>query len=861
MKLVLAVGSDSHPIKESVLGQYPDIFQGIGQLPGECQIHLREDATPVIHPPRKVPIAIKDKLKAELDHMESQDIIAKVTEPTEWVNSLVTVEKSNGSLRICLDPKDLNNAIKRPHYPNKTLDDILPELSHATVFSKFDARSGYWSIKLTEESSYLTCFNTPFQRYRFLRLPFGVSCANDLFQSKMDQCLENLPGVTTIVDDIVVYGKDHTEHNTNLHMFMQRCREMGIKLNPDKTEIGKSEIPFFGHLLTSKGLKMDPSKVKAIEQMPSPTTKSELQTVLGMVTYLQRFAPNLSEITTPLRQLLSKDVEFRWDTPHEDAFQKVKQLITQSPGPILAYFDPKQKVTLQVDASKYGLAAVLMQNDKPISFASKALTPTEVNYAQITKELYAILFGCKRFHQYTYGRRITCQTDHKPLLAIWKKDLHSAPPRLQRMLLQLQQYDIDLVFVPGKNIPLADTLSRKFLPDKYPEIADDLEYHVHTVMSTLPVSDSKMQLIRSATQSDSQMQHLSKVILDGWPNDRANCPSQVLEFWNYRDELSVIDGIILKRSKILIPKQLRPMMLEKIHDSHLGVDKCTQRAKEILFWPSMYKDITAKVLSCPICIQHRCSNTKEPLQPTEIPDRPWQVCSTDLFYWNNNDYILLVDAYSRYFAVSQLSSTRSKSVIDKLKSYFSRHGIPEVLYSDNGPCYDSSEFKEFSHAYDFSHVTSSPGHQSGNGLAEITVKTIKALFTKAKQAGKDPYLSLLEYRNSPLACGKSPAQLLMSRQLRSTLPVISEKLNPNVPDQQMIKGNLQRSKQISKGYYDMSTNKLKPLEIGEGVRLRQGKQWLPAIVEKKVHDRSYIVTSENGGSYRRNRQHLLKSNE
>ncbi|XP_053380789.1 uncharacterized protein K02A2.6-like [Mercenaria mercenaria] len=301
MKLVLAVGSDSHPTKESVLGQYPDIFQGIGQLPGECQIHLREDATPVIHPPRKVPIAIKDTLKAELDHMESQDIIAKVTEPTEWVNSLVTVEKSNGSLRICLDPKDLNNAIKRPHYPNKTLEDILPELSHATVFSKFDARSCYWSIKLTEESSYLTCFNTPFQRYRFLRLPFGVSCANDLFQSKIDQCLENLPGVTTIVDDIVVYGKDHTEHNTNIHMFMQRCREMAIKLNPDKTEIGKSEIPFFGHLLTSKGLKMDPSKVKAIEQMPSPTTKSELQTVLGMITYLQRFAPNLSEITTPLR--------------------------------------------------------------------------------------------------------------------------------------------------------------------------------------------------------------------------------------------------------------------------------------------------------------------------------------------------------------------------------------------------------------------------------------------------------------------------------------------------------------------------------------------------------------------------------
>jgi len=173
---------------------------------------------------------------------------------------------------------------------------------------------------------------------------------------------------------------------------------MGIKLNADNTDIGKSEIPFFGHILSSEGLKMDPAKVKAIQDMPPPNSKSELQTVLGMVTYLQRFAPKLSEITLPLRQLLSKDVEFVWDMHQQEAFQKVKNVITQSPGPVLAYFDPKKEITLQVDASKYGLAAVLMQDEKPVSFASNSLTKTEVNYAQITKELYAIFFGCKRFY-------------------------------------------------------------------------------------------------------------------------------------------------------------------------------------------------------------------------------------------------------------------------------------------------------------------------------------------------------------------------------------------------------------------------------------------------------------------------------
>jgi len=508
---------------------------------------------------------------------------------------------------------------------------------------------------------------------------------------------------------------------------------------------------------------MDPAKVKAIQEMPAPTSKSELQTVLGMVVYLQRFAPKLSEITSPLRQLLSKDVEFTWDTPQEEAFQKVKQVITQSPGPVLAYFDPNKEITLQVDASKYGLAAILMQQEKPVSFASKSLSTTEVNYAQITKELYAILFGCKRFHQYVYGRRIKCQTDHKPLLAIWKKGLHSAPPRLQRMLLQLQKYDIELVFVPGKQIPLADTLSRKFLPDTYPEIAEGLDTCVHAVMSSLPVSDNKMELIRSTTKSDSQMQLLTKAILDGWSNERSQCPSRLLEFWNFRDELTVVDDIILKGSKILIPKELRPLMLDKIHEGHFGVEKCTQRAREVLFWPNMSSDIKSMVLKCPICLEHRCANQKEPLQPSTVPDRPWQMCATELFHWNNRDHILLVDAYSKYFEVSLLPNSRSATVIDKLKGYFSRHGIPEILHSDNGPCYDSAEFSKFAEQYDFKHTTSSPGHSSGNGLAEITVKTIKSLFTKTKQAGKDPYLALFgipQYTISlwPVSCTAADEQ-------------------------------------------------------------------------------------------------------
>jgi len=861
LNLLLAINTELPLTKDTIMHTYADVFEGIGRLPGECEIRIKDNAIPIVHPPRKVPIAIREKLKSELDRMVTLDIISKVSEPTEWVNSLVTVQKPDGSLRICLDPKDLNNAIIRPHYPSKTIDDIIPSLSGATVFSKFDARSGYWSIALTEQSSFLTTFNTPFGRYRFLRLPFGTKNSNDLFQQKMDECLENLPGVQSLVDDIVVYGTDKASHDRNVHMFMTRCREKGIKLNPGKSVISQDQIPFFGHILSADGLKMDPSKVKAINEMPPPSNRSELETVLGMITYLQRFAPNLSDLTKPLRQLLSKDVEFIWDACQDEAFNKIKTVITQEPGQVLRFFDPKKQVTLQVDSSKSGLGAVLFQDEHPVCFASKSLTQTEINYAQIEKELYAIVFGCKRFHEYVYGRKIVVQTDHKPLLAIFKKNLHSAPPRLQRMLLQLQPYDIDLRFLSGKDIPVADTLSRKYLPQTHPEFAAELDSHVHMIISNMPVTDQKMKQIIDGTSSDPQSSQLMTVILDGWPNDRSQCPKELLEFWNFRDELSVINEVILKGNKILIPKVCRADMLKVIHGSHLGVEKCTQRAREVLFWPNMTTDIRNTVLACPICIEHRNENTKEPMQPSDIPDRPWQIAATDIFHWNNMDYILLVDYYSRYFEVSMIPDTKSSTVINKLKSFFSRHGIVETLISDNARQYTSHDFKVFADTWDFTHKTSSPTYSQSNGLAERTVQTIKAMFTKAKQAGSDPYLAILEYRNSPLLCGKSPAQLLMSRQLRAALPLTSGQLNPQVANQLLVQTRMASNKQRSKEYYDRSAHPLQPLQIGDSVRIRFGRSWKPANVTRKVNNRSYIVKTPDGTQYRRNRRHLLYSKE
>ncbi|KAJ8351148.1 hypothetical protein SKAU_G00226240 [Synaphobranchus kaupii] len=310
---------------------------------GECNIHLDPAATPVACPPRRIPIALHSRLKEELQKMENTDIIAKVTEPTEWVNALVVVEKPRtGKLRVCLDPRDLNKAVKRPHYPLPTLEDVTPKLAGARYFSVMDARSGYWAIKLTDESSKLTTFNTPFWRYRFLRLPFGLISAQDEFQRKIDETYQGLDGVVAIVDDVLIYGATQEEHDRNLRAMLQRSREKGVRLNPEKSIIGATEVSYFGHRLSAEGIKPDPAKISAIKRMEPPKNRAELETVLGMANYLAKFAPSLSEVNAPMRQLLKQSNEFLWDKQHDAAFQKMKDIITREPGPVLAYFDPEK---------------------------------------------------------------------------------------------------------------------------------------------------------------------------------------------------------------------------------------------------------------------------------------------------------------------------------------------------------------------------------------------------------------------------------------------------------------------------------------------------------------------------------------
>ena len=510
-----------------ILDEYRDCFQGIGCFPGEFHIDLKPDAVPVVHAARRIPEALLNKLEDELKNLTKQDIITPVIEPTDWVNSIVCVTKPNGSLRLCLDPKDLNAAIRRPYYRTPTLDDILPKLNGAKYFTILDARSGYWNIKLSNDSSLYTTFNAgPYGRYRFLRLPFGLSCAQDVFQRMVDETFGDLPGVTGIADDIVIFGSKEEEHDANLRRVLERARERGIRFNPDKTKLKRTSIPFFGNIISAAGLEPHPAKIEAIKEMKPPSNVKELQTILGLATYLSRFTPNLSELTAPLRELCRQDAIFTWEKGHQEAFEKLKERLISSS--VLRYFDKDKPLTIQVDASIQGLGAVLLQENGPVEYASKSLSEAETRYSNIEREMLAILFGLERFHYYAYGRHVTVETDHKPLESIFKKHLEKAPPRLSRMLLRIQKYDINVKYVPGKSVPVADALSRNN-PRPGDEIKD-LNISVHEIESQLNASPMRLQKVRAETATDKTLQCLISMISSGWPDKRSLCPDDLIPY-------------------------------------------------------------------------------------------------------------------------------------------------------------------------------------------------------------------------------------------------------------------------------------------------------------------------------------------
>ena len=435
---------------------------------------MKENAKPTRHAPRKVPIYLQDAFHNEIWNLKKLGILEENKDVTEWVNSFVIMEKktpvnssksptdSNSSqghskdrkLRICLDPRDLNEALEREPYYTRSVEEIMAKFHGMTSFTIADFNKGFWMVELDPESRKYTTMALDIGRFQWTRLPMGSVVVQDVFQRKLDGIFLDIPGVTGIADNMVIYGRTNLEHDRHLVNFLDICRKNTLTLNPDKMQFRLPQVSFFGHQWSAKGLSPDPKKIAAVKRMDLPGDVDTMRSFLGLVNYLNRFSPCLAEISAPLREICRQDIEFELTKSVQVAFSKTKEEISKNVT--LPYFNPKSETTLQTDASKKGLGAVILQNSKPVMFASRALTGAEKNYQNLERECLAMIWGMEKFHYFLNGNQFTLKTDQKPLVFIYKKHMVEISPRIQRLVVRSFPYQpFDIQYRRGKEIPLS----------------------------------------------------------------------------------------------------------------------------------------------------------------------------------------------------------------------------------------------------------------------------------------------------------------------------------------------------------------------------------------------------------------------
>ena len=843
--------------KEDLLKMYPECFDLKGKYfkDFEYTIKLDPSVKPKVHPPRRIAMEVKGKFKQKLDQMEGDDVIVKVDEATEWVNSVVAEIKPNGELRVCLDPTDLNKAVMREYHPIPVVEDIVPDLKGSDFFTKLDLKDGYWHIKLDEESSYLTTFSTPFGKYRFKRLPFGLCVSQDVFQRKVDETCSPCEGTIGISDDVTLHGKGEKQHDERLHKVMERTREANLCLNYEKIDIKKSSVKFFGNIYSADGVQADPAKIEAIVALRPPENKGEVKSFLGMVNYLQKFIPRLSEHTKLLRDLEKKGVHFTWSPDHQQSFEEIKALVKENM--LLAYYDRKLPVTLQCDYSENGIGVALVQEGRPVQFASKALIKGEEDYAPIEGEMLGVVYGIKKFHNYLYGRKFTVECDHKPLHHIHKKNLSLAPPRLRGLLRTVGDYDFVLQHKPGKEMVLPDALSRLSCADRTEVKGGNVSIH-----ELVDVSNSRLGRLQKETDSDEVLLQIKRYVQSGWPANIKSLPAELRPYWGVHDDISIVDGLVMAGSRIIIPELSRPQVLREIHEGHQGITKCMLRAKSAVYWPGMYRAIEDTVGICGECREFENAQTKCPMIITEVPSQPWHSVGADLFQFKGRWHLLLTDVYSKAPFVRPLANTGAYATVRAMKSIFSENGIPLKIISDNGTHFTAGEFKRFAEAWGFEMILSSPEYPRGHALIERHIQTVKKCMHKCDVSRYDFYLALLVLRSTPLGPDlPSPAELLQERRFRTTLPTYV----PDPPNSESVSQKLKGRQAKAAVQYNRSAKAKPELVEGQPVRIwnKRTRRWEPALVNGEAGTpRSYVVQRIAGGiPLRRNRVHIRTTRE
>ena len=516
--------------------------------------------------------------------------------------------------------------------------------------------------------------------------------------------------------------------------------------------------------------------------MPAPSNVSQLCSFLGSVQFYNKFLPDLSTISEPLYHLTEKHTKWKWEEPQQDAFQKLKQMLTKNT--VLAHFDPGCPVGISCDASESGAGAVLFHRYKdnselPIENASKTLTDAQKRYPQIQKAALSIIFALKKYHQFLYGRPFILVIDHKPLISMFGPNTATkmiAANRLARWSMMLSQCDYTIEYRSTKQHGNAYAPSRLPVGPDLSFDGEEGDNDVDTVC-TIRVINSQLQphsrnQLKDATNRDLVLSEVKRYVREGWPQkiDRPD----VQEFKKYAASLSVTDDCLINGNRVVIREAMQPQILGILHLGHIGMQRTKQLARSAVYCPHIDSQIEDTCRGCVSCVEHQNKPPKPANHPWMMPEKPWSRIHVDhAINFMDNNWLIVTDAYSKYPCIHQTSSISTQATTTLLEEEFAHFGYPHIIVSTNATTFSSAEFQLWCHQRGIKHLTGTPYDPATNGAAERIVQSFKQSLKKSKLPPR-PALQefLMQYRRTTLNTGFSPSQLLNGRQLRTKIDAL-----------------------------------------------------------------------------------------
>ena len=766
------------------------------------EIHIDPGATPkTCHTPANIPIHWHQQVYEDLLRDEALGVIERVPygEPVTWCHRMVVTRKHDGSPRRTVDFSPLNKYCMRETFATESPFHLARRVPRDTWKTVTDAWNGFHSVPLRDSDRHLTTFITPFGLWRYTRAPQGFLSSGDGYNRRFDAVLLEFERKERCVDDTIHYDSNLEDHWWRTIDFLTRVGQAGIVLNPDKFQFAEQTVDFAGFRISSSSIEPLPKYIDAIRDFPTPTSTTDVRSWFGLVNQVANYN-QLRDLMAPFKPFLSPRYKFQWSNELEKAFQASKTMIIAAIREGVEIFDVHKRTCLRPDWSCKGIGYFLLQqhcdcrsnspnccpNGWRITLAgSRFLSSAEQRYAAIEGEALAVAWGLEQTRYFTHGcDDLIVVTDHKPLVKLFgDRTLDEITnSRLFRLKQRTLPWRFTIQHSPGKSNHAADATSRHPSPSSNidglsaPDILEStfmaaIERDAHGI-TTLPWSR-----LAQETAADTSMARLVLLIERGITDEDKNDPS-IAPFWPIRDFLYTQEGVILYKDRVVVPPSLQNSVLQHLHAAHQGTSSMERRARGIVYWPGMSKDIQDIRNGCSDCNRNAPSQAATPPIMSTPPATPFEAVFADFFEYSGRHYLVVGDRLSGWVEV--FSSTPSSTLagaaglIRHLRTFFATFGVPEELSSDGGPEFTASQTKEFFCRWGVHHRVSSAYFPQSNGRAEVAVKAAKRLLMSntgpTGQLDHDRFLrAMLQLRNTPDPdCDVSPAQIIFGRPLRDT---------------------------------------------------------------------------------------------